>query len=471
MFERLTDRFQDVFRKLTGRGTLTEANVEEAMQEVRRALLEADVNYAVANEFVGNVRAKCLGQAVLKSLAPGQQAVKVVNDELTALLGEATAPLDLEGRPAVIMLVGLHGSGKTTTAAKLAHLLQTKEERKVLLVAGDLYRPAAIEQLESLGADLGVPVHVERDSSDVARLAVNARNKAQALGADVVIIDTAGRLQIDTDLVQELVEVKRRAQPREILLVADAALGQESVSVAEHFDQALGLTGIILTKLDGDARGGAALSMRHVTGRPIKYVGIGERTIDLEPFYPDRMASRILGMGDVVSLVEKASEQYEEEEALELEEKMRKSTFNFEDFLDQLKRLQKMGGLMSMLDFLPGAGKLKQNVDIDESQLRRVQGIIHSMTVEERRRPEIIGLSRRRRIARGSGVELLEVNQLIKRFESMRQMMSKLTRMDAMGDGMGGGALGGKGGRATNVQKTRPKRQKPKRPKKRKKRR
>ena len=471
MFERLTDRFQDVFRKLTGRGTLTEANVEEAMQEVRRALLEADVNYAVANEFVGNVRTQCLGQTVLRSIAPGQQAVKVVNDELTALLGEANAPLDLEGQPAVIMLVGLHGSGKTTTAAKLAHLLQTKEERRVLLAAGDLYRPAAIEQLESLGADLGVPVHAERDSTSVARLAVNARNKAQATGADVVIVDTAGRLQIDTDLVQELVEIKRRAQPREILLVADAALGQESVSVAEHFDEALGLTGIILTKLDGDARGGAALSMRHVTGRPIKFVGIGERTIDLEPFYPDRMASRILGMGDVVSLVEKAAEQYEEEEALELEEKMRKSTFNFEDFLDQLRRLQKMGGLMSMLDFLPGAGKLKQNIDIDESQLLRVQGIIHSMTVEERRRPEIIGLSRRRRIARGSGVELLEVNQLIKRFESMRQMMSKLTRMDAAGDGMGGGAFGGKGGRATNVQRVRRKRQKPKRQKRRKKRR
>ncbi|OGV72930.1 MAG: signal recognition particle protein [Lentisphaerae bacterium RIFOXYB12_FULL_65_16] len=446
MFERLTNRFQDVFRNLTGRGRLTEANVSDAMEAVRRALLEADVNYHVAKEFVAKVRQECMGEKVLRSVTPGQQAVKVVNDQLVALLGGANAPLDLDAKAALIMLVGLHGSGKTTTAAKLALHLRDKLGRKVLLAACDVYRPAAIDQLESLGRDLGFPVHAERESTDVAQIAVNARNAALAAGLDIVILDTAGRLQIDETLVQELVDVKKRAQPREILLVADAALGQEAVSVADHFNKALGLTGIILTKLDGDARGGAALSMRQVTGQPIKFVGIGERPVDLEPFHPDRMASRILGMGDVISLVEKASEQYDQDEAEALEEKLRESTFDFNDFMDQMSRIRKMGGFMSLLDMLPGVGQLKDKVNIDEKQFNRIEGIIHSMTPRERENPDSIDVSRRRRIAKGCGLEVNEVNQLIKQFQMMRQMMSRMGKGGGMPPGMAGmGGMPGAG--------------------------
>jgi signal recognition particle subunit SRP54 len=469
MFERLTDRFEDVFRKLSGRGTLSESNIEEAMRDVRRALLEADVNYTVARDFVATVQEKCLGQQVLKSIAPGQQAVKVVNDELTALLGEENAPLTFSGAPSGIMMVGLHGSGKTTTAAKLALRLGERDGRKVLLAACDLYRPAAIDQLETLGRELGVPVFSDRNAKDVADVAVRARARARELGLDAVIFDTAGRLQVDTDLVQELVEVKRRVQPSEILLVADAALGQESVSVAEHFDEALGITGIVLTKMDGDARGGAALSMRSVTGKPIKYVGLGEQATDLEPFYPERMASRILGMGDVVSLVERASEQFEEDEAERLEEKLRKSTFDFEDFRDQLRRLQKMGGFMSLMDMMPGMSKVRDKIDIDEGQLRRVEGIISSMTPQERRNPGLLDPSRRRRIARGCGVDQQEINGFIKRFEMMRDMMAKVGQKGGfgslVGDGSGipgapgmamgmPGRMGGRKGHATNVQQS-----------------
>ena len=320
MFNQLSSRFQQAFRNLTGRGRLTESNISDAMAEIRRALLEADVNYQVAKTFIDSVREQSLGAEVMKSVTPGQQVVKIVNDKLIELLGRNTSPLDVGGKPpALIMLCGLHGSGKTTTAAKLALHLKDKLHLKVMLAACDVYRPAAIDQLEVLGRELSVPVFSDRGLKDVARLAVNARAAAQEQGMDALILDTAGRLQIDEELVQELVEVKRRAQPREILLVGDSALGQEAVSVAEHFDRALGVTGIILTKLDGDARGGAALSMHQVTGKPIKFVTVGERPIDLEVFHPDRMAQRILGMGDVVSLVEKFAEQFEEEEARKLE--------------------------------------------------------------------------------------------------------------------------------------------------------
>ena len=448
MFERLTDRLQDVFRNLAGRGRLTESNIGDAMNDVRRALLDADVNYQVAKEFVNGVRQECLGEAVMKSVAPGQQAVKIVNDRLVALLGETNAPLDLGAAPAVVMLVGLHGSGKTTTAAKLALHLKTRQNRKVLLAAADLYRPAAIDQVEILGRDLGIPVYAERESKDVAQLAVNARNRAQQDGLDVVILDTAGRLQIDEDLVKELIEIKRRAQPREILLVADAALGQEAVSVAQHFDQALGITGIILTKLDGDARGGAALSMRQVTGKPIKFVGVGERPTDLEAFHPDRMASRILGMGDVVSLVEKAREQFDEDEAKELEAKLRESRFDFSDFLDQLKKIRNMGGILSLLDMVPGVGQIKDKMGgVDEGMFNRIEGIICSMTAYERQHPDLIDMSRRRRIARGSGVELMEVNQLLKQFQTMRQMVARFGKTGGVpAMGMGGMPAGGMGG-------------------------
>lgn len=444
MFERLTERLQKTFRDLSGRGVLSEKNIDDAMRDVRRALLEADVNFKVAKEFVAQVKEECLGEQVLKSVKPGQQAIKIVSDRLSALLGEANAPLDLKGAPAVIALVGLHGSGKTTTSAKLAKHLRDKDGKSVMLAACDLHRPAAIDQLQALGAELDIPVHLDRTHTDVARLAVDARTAAAANGADVLILDTAGRHQIADDLVQELVELKRRVQPCEILLVADAALGQEAVSVAQHFDDALGITGIVLTKMDGDARGGAALSMRRVTGQPIKFIGVGEGLDDLQPFHPDRLASRILGMGDVVSLVEKAAEHIEEEEAQELERKLKKNQFDFDDFLKQMRRLKKMGGILSLMDMLPGMSRLKDKIDIDESQFNRIEGIVCAMTPGERRRPEILNASRRQRIAKGSGVKLIEVNQLMNRFDMMRKMMSNMGGMDDMMAGLqGGGPAGG----------------------------
>jgi signal recognition particle subunit SRP54 len=480
VFERLTDKFQTAFRSLTGRGRLTEANISAAMNEIRRALLDADVNYAVAKDFIAQVRKECLGEAVMESVSPGQQAVKVVHDRLVDLLGESRAPLDLEAKLSVIMLCGLHGSGKTTTSAKLAYHLREKEGRKVMLAAADLHRPAAIDQLEILGKELDFPVFADRESKDISQVAVDAMNAARQAGCDTLIVDTAGRLQIDTELVQELVELKRRTQPREILLVGDAALGQEAVSVAEHFDEALGISGIILTKLDGDARGGAAVSMRQVTGRPIKFVGVGERHTDLEPFHPDRMAGRILGMGDVVSLVERASEQFEADEAKKLEEKLRKSTFDFEDFTSQLNKIRKMGGFMSLMKMIPGmGGALPDNLSVDDGEFNRIEGIINSMTKRERQNPEILGVSRRQRIAKGSGVSLTDVNQLIKQFMQMRQMMSRLGRGGGMGAAMGelmagggssaGGAYGmGRHGSATKAaKKPRKKREKPKNKKKR----
>ncbi len=426
MFEKLTDRFHDIFRNLTGRGALSEANIEEAMREVRRALLEADVNYKVAKEFVESVRQECLGEKVLRSITPGQQAVKVVNDHLTALLGGANEPLNLAAKPAIFILIGLQGSGKTTTAGKLARLLRGRDKKDVLLAACDLKRPAAIDQIEVLGRELDIPTYARRDTQDVVEVVRGARAEASRLNSDVLILDTAGRLQIDTDLVQELVRVKDAVQPQEILLVADAALGQEAVSVAEHFNQALGITGIILTKLDGDARGGAALSIRHVTGRPIKFIGTGERMADLEAFHPERMASRILGMGDIVSLVEKAAEQFEEAESRELEEKMRKNSFDLNDFLSQLRKIKNMGGILAMLDLFPGTKKFKDGLNVDENQLKHVEGIICGMTAAERRDPELLNANRTRRVAQGSGVPVQEVNDLVSRFRMMREMMSGL---------------------------------------------
>jgi signal recognition particle subunit SRP54 len=459
MFERLTDRLQDTFKNLAGRGKLTEANIGDAMREVRRALLEADVNYQVAKNFVKNVRQECLGEKVLKSIAPGQQAIKVVNDQLTALLGDSNAPLELAGKPAVVMLVGLHGSGKTTTSAKLAMYLRDKMERKPMMVGADLMRPAAIHQLQVLGEELEIPVYSDETNKNVVEVVLHARRQAQEQGRDVLIVDTAGRLEVDTDLVQELIDLKRSCQPQEILLVADAALGQQAVSVAQHFDEALGITGIILTKLDGDARGGAALSMREVTGQPIKFAGVGEKLQDLNPFYPDRMASRILGMGDVVGLVERAAENIKEDEAQALEEKLRQNRFDFDDFLGQLRRIRKMGGIMSLMDMLPGMGQIKKMGALDEGQFNRVEGIICSMTAKERQYPHTIDLSRRRRIAKGSGVDMPQVNQLLKQFEMMRKMMGKMGKMmgkmPAMPEGagledlqgmMGGGMPGMSGG-------------------------
>ncbi len=440
MFENLSLKFQDAFRKLSGKKNLSDNNMSEALTDIRTALLDADVNYQIANKFISEVKDACVGQEVLRSVTPGEQTIKIVNDKLIELMGSETAQLNLSTSPTVIMLCGLHGSGKTTTCAKLALFLQKKHKKRVMLAACDLYRPAAIEQLEILGRELSLPVFSDHNSKDVVAVATMALAEAKRLNRDVLIVDTAGRLQIDQPLVKELVQVKTNIKPQEILLVADSALGQEAVSVAMHFDQALTITGIILTKLDGDARGGAALSMRQATGKPIKFITVGERPNDLETFHPDRMASRILGMGDIVSLVERAADAYKEEEAAALEEKIRKSTFGFDDFLNQMNTMRKMGGLASLMKFLPGMGNIPSEM-LDDSQFKRFEGIIHSMTHAERRVPEIISTPRRTRIAKGSGSELKEVNEAIKRFLEARKMMAQIAN-DKNG-GMLGKLFGG----------------------------
>ena len=458
MFNNLTNKFQDVFRHLTGNATLTESNIAESMEKIRLALLEADVEYEVAGKFVEECRQACLGEAVLRNVKPGEQAVKVVYDRLTALLGEEAAPLKLEGDPAVIMLCGLHGSGKTTTAAKLAKFLRDKSRKKVLLAACDLARPAAIDQLSTLGQELRIRVFAERGTQDVPAVAEAAVRRAQEEGLDVVILDTAGRLQIDGDLIQELKDVKARVSPQEILLVGDAALGQQAVSVAKEFDQALGITGIILTKMDGDARGGAALSMHQVTGRPVKFLTVGERPNDLEIFHPDRMASRILGMGDILSLYEKAAEEIKEEEAKQLEERFRKNNFGFDDFLSQMQRLKNLGGMMKLLKLIPGMGNLPEGFEaIGEKEMKKVEVLIQSMTPSERRTPEIINRSRRMRIAKGSHHTEEEVQELMKRFQMMRGMVANMNRnggLASMGNMFGGGAamggMPGMGGAMSN---------------------
>lgn len=424
MFDGLSDRLQEVFRKLRGQAILSESNIAESMREIRVALLEADVNIDVAKDFVDKVSQDCVGSDVLKSVTPGQQVVKIVNDRLVELMGESEAPLNLKSFPAVIMMVGLHGSGKTTTSAKLALNLK-KKNRRVMLVAADIYRPAAIDQLEVLGKEIDVQVYSERGNPDVPSIARAAIEVARRDGINTVILDTAGRLQIDTQMVQELVQVSQAASASEIMLVADSALGQEAVSVADHFHKALGLTGIVLTKLDGDARGGAALSIRKVTGCPIKFVGTGEKLEDLDTFYPDRMASRILGMGDIVSLVEKASEEIDRQEAEKLREKLKKSEFDFNDFLGQLRQMSKLGGVESILKLLPGGRQLASATQVNAKQFKSMEAIICSMTLPERGDPEMIDFPRRKRIARGSGTSLEQVAQLIKQFNMMRKMMKK----------------------------------------------
>ncbi len=440
MFDNLSDKLQDVFKKISGQARLTEANIADAMREIRLALLDADVNLAIVKEFIAQVREDCLGTEVLRSVSPGQQVIKIVNDRLVELMGESNVPLDLQSKLSVIMMVGLHGSGKTTSAAKLAFNLK-KERRSVLLVAGDIYRPAAIDQLEFLGKEIDVPVFVDRHATDVAVLARQAIEHAKLEKIETVIIDTAGRLQIDDMMVRELIQINQTSRANEILLVADAALGQEAVSVAEHFHKALGITGLILTKLDGDARGGAALSIRKVTGCPIKFVGVGEKISDLEIFYPDRMASRILGMGDVVSLVEKAAEDIDEKEARRLEERLRKNKFDFSDFRDQLRQMAKLGGTEGILKMLPGGKQLAKTAgDIDPKQLIHMEAIIDSMTPAERAKPDLISMPRRRRISTGCGRPIEAVSSLIKQFKMMQKMMRKGGLLKRL---MGGGSIAG----------------------------
>jgi signal recognition particle subunit SRP54 len=421
VFSQLSDKLQDIFKDLRGHGTISEANINEALREVRLALLEADVHYQVAKEFVAKVKNKALGQEVLRSVTPGQQIVKIFYDELTQLLGGANEPLNLS-KPARIMMVGLHGAGKTSSAAKLALYLK-KQGKSPLLFACDLQRPAAIDQLATLGAQVGVPVfQPQAGETNLEKVGREALAWAETQNGNVQIFDTAGRLEIDEALIGEVRRLSDLLHPQEILLVCDAATGQQAVSVATHFQSALLLTGLVLTKLDGDARGGAALSMREVTQRPIKFAGVGEKVDQFEPFYPERLAGRILGMGDVVSLVERASEAIDEEEAAQLEKKIRAANFDFNDFLAQFKMLKRLGPLENVLGMIPGMGNMK-NFSVDEKQLKRVEAIVLSMTAGERKAPDILNARRRQRIARGSGTSVTEVNTLLQRFGQMRKMM------------------------------------------------
>jgi len=431
-FESLASRLQSTFDKLRGKGKVTEEDVTKAMREVRLALLEADVNFKVVKEFVNRVKERAIGQDVLKSLTPGQQVIKVVNDELTELMGGGQSKLAVAGRPpTVVMMVGLQGAGKTTTTGKLANYLRGKQNRKPLLVACDIYRPAAIKQLEVVGKQLNIPVFSMGDKVSPVEIARAAIAHAKEQHFDYVLIDTAGRLHIDETLMGELQEIKEATRPNEILLVVDAMTGQDAVNVAESFNNQLDLTGVVLTKLDGDTKGGAALSVKSVTGTPIKFVGMGEKMDALEPFHPDRMASRILGMGDVLTLIEKAQIDVDEVKAKELERKMRNAEFTFEDFLEQMAQVRKMGPLDELLNMMPGMNKIKgiKDLKVDESALNRVEAIVRSMTTQEKQQPEIINSSRRKRIAKGSGTTVQEVNRLIKQFEDMKKMMKQMTGM------------------------------------------
>jgi signal recognition particle subunit SRP54 len=444
MFDSLSSKLQNAFRNLRGLGKISEANIGDALREVRLALLEADVNFKVARDFIERVKTKSLGAEVVQSIQPGQQIIKIIHDELVELLGSQNTGLNLTGSPSCLLMVGLHGSGKTTSSGKLARLLH-KQGRAPLLVAADVYRPAAMDQLETLGKQLEVPVFIKRGEMDVLKIAREALSFAETNHRNVLIFDTAGRLQIDEPLVQELVRLRDLVKPQEVLLVLDAATGQEAVNVATHFDQALHITGSILTKLDGDARGGAALSLKTVTGKPIRFAGIGEKLEDFEPFYPERMATRILGMGDVVSLVEKAAEAVDLDDAKRMEEKMRKGQFTLEDFLEQLRQMKKLGSLESIVGMLPGGAEmLKQQGDLSkqEKEFKHMEAMICGMTPQERRSPQILNAKRRQRIAKGSGVSVTELNSMLNKFAQMQQMMKKMGKFSKMMARMGGGMPG-----------------------------
>jgi signal recognition particle subunit SRP54 len=443
MFDSLSSKLQNAFRNLRGLGKISESNASDALREVRMALLEADVNFKVARDFIERVKTKALGAEVVVSVQPGQQIIKIIHDELVDLLGSTNAALKLDANPSSILMVGLHGAGKTTSSGKLARLLQ-KQGRQPLLVAADVYRPAAMDQLETLGKQIEIPAFVKHDETDVLKIAREALDFAKANSRNVIIFDTAGRLQIDEPLVQELVRLRDLVKPQEILLVLDAATGQEAVNVATHFDSALQITGAILTKLDGDARGGAALSMKAVTGKPIKFMGTGEKLDEFEPFHPERMASRILGMGDVVSLVERAAEAVSEDDAKRMEEKMRKGQFTLEDFLEQLRGMKKLGSLESVVKMLPGGGDALKQMDIgkQEKEFKRMEAMICGMTAQERRSPQILNAKRRIRIAKGSGVSVTELNTMLNKFGEMQQMMKKMGKFSKMMGKMGGGLPG-----------------------------
>jgi signal recognition particle subunit SRP54 len=427
MFDTLSQKLETVFKKLRGQGRISEANVAETLREIRRVLLDADVNYKVAKQFIEDVQKRVLGQDVLNSITPGQLVIKVIFDEMVELLGASKAEIrTAQTPPTVILVAGLQGSGKTTFAAKLANLLKRKGNNP-LLVAADIHRPAAIDQLEMLGKQLEIPVFADR-SKDAVAIASAGIDFARKNIRDTVIIDTAGRLHVDEEMMQEVASIKEKTEPHEILFVVDAMTGQDAVNTAKAFHERLDFDGIVLTKLDGDSRGGAALSIRAVVQKPIKFIGVGEKLDALEPFHPDRIASRILGMGDVVTLVEKAQEQFDQEKAVKLEEKLRKAQLTLDDFLDQLREVKKMGPLSQVIGMLPGANRIPDNAQIDEGALIRIEAMIQSMTKEERRRPSIINGSRRRRIAIGSGTTVQEVNRLLKQFEEMQKMMKRLSK-------------------------------------------
>lgn len=429
-FEGLSEKLQNVFKGLKGKGSLTEADINSAMREVKLALLEADVNFKVVKDFVASVKEKALGEDVMASLTPGQQVIKIVNDELTELMGGTGSKLTYSPKGfTVYLMVGLQGTGKTTTCGKLANYLK-KNGKNPMLCACDIYRPAAIDQLEIVGSAVDTPVFTMRDCREPEKIALAAMKEAERKGYNVLIVDTAGRLQIDEELMEELVTLKKAVKPHEILLVVDALTGQDAVNAAEGFNDRLGIDGIIMTKMDGDSRGGAALSTKKVTGRPIKFVGMGEKFDALEPFHPERMASRILGMGDMLTLIEKAQEEYDEKKAEELEKKIKKNKFTLEDFLEQMGQIRKMGGITKMLDMLPGMNnKAMKNVDIEKSEkeFAQMEAIIQSMTREERENPSILNASRRRRISAGSGQPVSKINQLVKRYDESKKMMKSLT--------------------------------------------
>ncbi len=433
MFESLSDRLEGAFKSLKGQGKITELNIAATVKEIRRALVDADVNYKIAKEFTEKVKEKATGEKVLTAVSPGQQMVKIVSDELTALMGGTQTDINLRGNPCVILMSGLQGSGKTTFSGKLANYLKTKKGKFPLLVACDVYRPAAREQLRVLGSQIGVEVYSEDENNNPIQIAKNAIAQARAKGQDVVIIDTAGRLAVDEEMMNEIAALKKNIEPQEVLFVVDAMTGQDAVNTAKTFNERLHFDGVVLTKMDGDTRGGAALSIKYEVNKPIKFVSTGEKLDQLDVFYPDRMAQRILGMGDIVSLVEKAQEQFDEKEAAALQKKIRKNQFDFNDFLTQLAQIKKMGNIKDLLGMIPGMGKAVKDLDLNNDSFKKVEAIILAMTPEERNNPELLNGSRRARISKGSGNSIQELNQFIKQFDDMRKMMKQMNKMSAAG--------------------------------------
>jgi signal recognition particle subunit SRP54 len=429
MFESLSDRLDTAFKNLKGQGRITELNIASTVKDIRRALVDADVNYKIAKEFTDTIKEKATGEKVINAVSPGQLMVKIVKDELTDLMGGVETDLDLSGNPAIILIAGLQGSGKTTFSGKLANYLKTKKGKSPLLVAGDVYRPAAIEQLKVLGGQINVEVYSEPENKNVVEIAQNALKEAKSKNKNVVIIDTAGRLAIDEVMMTEVANIKSALNPKEILFVVDSMTGQDAVNTAAAFNQRLNYTGVVLTKLDGDTRGGAAISIKYTVNKPIKFVSSGEKMETLDVFYPERMAQRILGMGDIVSLVEKAQEQFDEAQAAKLEKKIRKNQFDFEDSKTQLQQIKKMGNLKDLMGMIPGVGKQIKDIDINDDAFKGIEAMINSMTEEERRNPDLINTSRKQRIAKGSGKDIADVNQFIKQFDQMKAMMKTMNKM------------------------------------------